>query len=472
MIAIRTPAKKAKSQEPQDKSPQEAGSPVKNSIRRSAGEVEASISQPPSSPSKTITKPKPATAMVINFGSPTAQNSKTAEARKSLLAVKKQLSISRNIKREIREEITIQVEKMFNLVKEAETESRQTPSARAVVTTGTKRSAAAPSPLPRSVLGSGVERVAETETASLRKVLEEHGKKLAESNEMMARLKEALQNSQENCEKVTYASAAASQSVHSQPHRQTALHTIAVTADDESKTGEEVLGSIREAVNAKGEWITVDRVRKTKNRKVLMSFSTKEEKEKVKERLQKNGTALTVEEVRNRDPLLILGDVLLVNTDQDVLRAIRNQNPTVFHGLNGEADRLEIKFRKRARNPHTGHIVLSASPMIWKRVVERGHLYIDLQRVRAKDHSPLIQCSLCLGYGHTRKICTETVEKCSHCGGPHFKNNCADWLAGLSPTCCNCTHAKLGRVDHNAFSMDCSIRQKWDKIARTAIAYC
>nr|XP_049696629.1 uncharacterized protein LOC126054567 [Helicoverpa armigera] len=429
MMGIRTPVKRATSNPP-NRSPPKAG-PSQHSVRRSVGEWEAGLEEQRKSvsPSK-INEPKQGakpstltrgTVMTIPLDSPpvphtNVRNPRTAEAKRCVTKVMQQMALSKNIKREIKEDVTIQVQRLFSLVKEAEADGGRAPSV------WTQDSVAVPSPPPCSV-------TMETEMQSLKKVMEEHSKKLAESNGMMDRLKEALRSSQDSIEKISYASVAASQSGNPLP-RQTALHSIAVTTEDESKTGEEVITKIREAVNAKEEWITVEKVRKTKNRKVIMSFGTKEERDKVKERLKKNGTDLTVEEVKNKDPLLILRDVLLANTDEDVLKALRNQNPSIFHGLDGEADRLEVKYRKKARNPHTGHIVLSTSPSIWRRVTERGYVYIDLQRIRAEDQSPLLQCSLCLGYGHSRRICTETVEKCSHCGGPHLRNDCPDWLAG------------------------------------------
>ncbi|KAL4705310.1 hypothetical protein ACJJTC_018996 [Scirpophaga incertulas] len=73
---------------------------------------------------------------------------------------------------------------------------------------------------------------------------------------------------------------------------------------------------------------------------------------------------------------------------------------------------------------------------------------------------------------HPNKFCKETVEKCSHCGGPHVKNNCPDWLAGAAPTCCNCTTAKIEQNGHNAFSPECQVRRRWEALARAKVAYC
>ncbi|CAH2101949.1 unnamed protein product [Euphydryas editha] len=77
---------------------------------------------------------------------------------------------------------------------------------------------------------------------------------------------------------------------------------------------------------AKEGWVKVDRVRKARDRKVIMGFGTAEEKAKAKDGLVKEGTGLVVEDVKDRDPLLVLGGFLAVNTDGDIIKALRNQN--------------------------------------------------------------------------------------------------------------------------------------------------
>lgn len=202
---------------------------------------------------------------------------------------------------------------------------------------------------------------------------------------------------------------------------------------------------------------------------MIVGCKTEEERDRIKAKLR--GTKeLNVEEVKNKDPLVIPKDVLIYNSDEDVLNALVNQNKAIVGDTKGL--KMEIAYKKNTRNPHTHHIVMRVSPKIWQGLVDAETVLIDLQRVRVADQSPLVQCSLCLGYGHGRRFCKETIEKCCHCGGPHTKANCADWLAGVAPSCCNCTHSKMDRTDHNSFSQECSIRRKWDALARASIAYC
>ncbi|KAL0882734.1 hypothetical protein ABMA27_001157 [Loxostege sticticalis] len=92
---------------------------------------------------------------------------------------------------------------------------------------------------------------------------------------------------------------------------------------------------VREAVNAKDGWVTVERVRKVKDKKVILGCRTMEERDR---------------DMKNQDPMVILRDVISSHTDEDVKSAIRNQNGMVFRGLEPKDDRIEVKFRRRARN--------------------------------------------------------------------------------------------------------------------------
>ncbi|CAG4991061.1 unnamed protein product [Parnassius apollo] len=192
---------------------------------------------------------------------------------------------------------------------------------------------------------------------------------------------------------------------------------------------------------------------------------------KVQKIIESRGDGLKVAPIKNKDPLVILKDVFIDSEEEDIIKALYAQNKDVFFGLTEEDMEMAIKFKKRTRNPKTVHIILQVRPKVWQRMTEAGALYLDLQRVRVEDQSPLIQCTKCLAFGHGRKFCTESVDRCSHCGGPHLRERCADFSAGNEPQCCNCSHSGLRRTDHNAFSSDSPVRKKWDYLARANTAY-
>ncbi|CAG5058015.1 unnamed protein product [Parnassius apollo] len=237
------------------------------------------------------------------------------------------------------------------------------------------------------------------------------------------------------------------------------------------ETADEVLARVKKAVDARGTGLKINKVRKAKNQKIILGCDTEDERKKVQQRIESRGDGLIVEPIKNKDPLVILKDVIIDSEDEDTIKALHAQNKDVFFGLNEKDMEMTVKYKKRTRNPRTVHIVLQVKPNVWQRMTEAGALYLDLQRVRVEDQSPLIQCTRCLAFGHGRKFCTESVDRCSHCGGPHLREKCADFSAGNEPQCCNCSHSGLRRTDHNAFSADCPVRKKWDYLARANTAY-
>ncbi|CAH2101135.1 unnamed protein product [Euphydryas editha] len=144
------------------------------------------------------------------------------------------------------------------------------------------------------------------------------------------------------------------------------------------------------------------------------------------------------------------------------MMALRNQNGELFRGLDPEEDRLSIKYRKRSRNQYTIQVVLSVSPTLWKRITEAGNVNIDLRRVVALDQSPLVQCKRCLGYGHSKKYCSDKVDLCSHCGRHHTIDKCTERQTSSPPSCINCQRSKQEKTEHNAFSETCPLRRRWD----------
>ena len=182
-------------------------------------------------------------------------------------------------------------------------------------------------------------------------------------------------------------------------------------------TGDEILERVRKAVDVKEGWVRVERVRKAKDRKIIVGCKTEEERKKIRERLLAVGENLVVEDVRNRDPLLVLKHVYVMHSDEELLRALETQNREIFRDLGDGELRMSIRFRKKSRNPHVNSVVLSVSPIIWRRALEGGKLRIDLQRMRVEDQLPLVQCNRCLALGHGKRLCSEPADLCSHCGG-------------------------------------------------------
>ncbi|KAL0820012.1 hypothetical protein ABMA28_004873 [Loxostege sticticalis] len=507
MITARTPAKKAADKTSPRLDDSEKAGPSRtppaqtSNVRRSIGEWENSRMDPkpctstghahspntnlpaPGAPlkqrTKAVSQPEPKKAarrpsVESQVTSPgpkldvAKSTDRVTQARIWLQRAKTHIGESRNLRADLKTGITLAVDKLYQLVKEAAAE----------VTTNL---GAGPE---KEKQISGVQIIEEDREkqgkdagfsgigTNLVELVREQSRKIDKTTEELKKLRDTVYLYQETATKTTYASAAAASPRMPAVERQSALHSIVIEAKDEGVTGDEVLRKVREAVNAKDGWVTVERVRKVKDKKVILGCRTLEEREKVKERLKGAESHLRFEDMKNQDPMVILRDVIASHTDEDVKQAIRNQNGMVFRGLEPKDDKMEVKFRRKARNTMMCHIVLRVSPQVYNRMLEKGALHIDMQRVRVADQSPLVQCSLCLAYGHGRRFCKETTPKCTHCGGPHTRNECADWLTAAPPRCCNCSAAKLDNVEHTVYSMECPTRRRWEALARAKVQYC
>lgn len=323
-------------------------------------------------------------------------------------------------------------------------------------------------------------------TASATDLAREVMEKLRQQTELVAATREDVSAIKQQMEKlnettqqnkvrdgISYAAkAATSKPVSFHTSYPQPVHSMLVSSVDAHDTSDDVITKIRKAVSAKTCGIRVDRLRKAKDGKVVLGCQTQEELAKVTEKLKSGSPTLLMEAKSNRDPLVILRNVLNLNTDEDILGALKNQNAHILGEIPGNDYRVSVRYRRKARNPLESHVVLQVSPPVWQRLTSTGKIHVDLQRVKVEDQSPLLTCSKCLGYGHGRKACMESVDTCSHCAGEHLRSECPVWKAGEKPTCRNCQSSKLERVDHNSFNEACPIRKKWDALARSKVAYC
>lgn len=248
-------------------------------------------------------------------------------------------------------------------------------------------------------------------------------------------------------------------------------HTLIISSTDPMHTGSNVMEKVRDALDFKNTGVQINRARTAKHQKVVLSCASKKDQKTAKQKVETTG-GLTVKEAMSSKPLACIQNVLASHTDAELIELIQAQNKRLLHGVDMKGETMRVRFRRKARNALECHPVLELSPTIWQRLTQAEKLYIGLQRVRIEDFSPLVQCSRCLGYGHTKAVCTDAHEMCSHCGDPHTWQKCPARAERRPPTCRNCVTAKMPDCAHNAFNSQCPERQKWDSIARSRVSYC
>lgn len=165
-----------------------------------------------------------------------------------------------------------------------------------------------------------------TEVKNQRKAAEETRTQIAE-------LSTKLDLIQENLKAVSYADVAArpkkleTKTIHSP------TYSLIISSENTNDTSGDVIEKIRTVVDAKTSGIKVDRVRKAKDQKVILGCGTKEEAAKVTDKIKCSEARLRVEEAKNRNPLIMLKDVLTCNDDAQILQAIRGQNKGLMQDL-------------------------------------------------------------------------------------------------------------------------------------------
>lgn len=82
---------------------------------------------------------------------------------------------------------------------------------------------------------------------------------------------------------------------------------------------EEVLEKRRKAVDARNEGTSVERLRKVKHQKVFVDLKTRKEMTRAMERIRWTSNQV-LKEVKNKDPLVIIRDVLSFHTNEELLK--------------------------------------------------------------------------------------------------------------------------------------------------------
>lgn len=411
--------------------------------------------------------------------SPAPAQAREKEAKNCYLKAMAHLAESRNIKTEIKTGVQTAVKRLYQMVKEAEEELAGGPTK---ITTKTRNEKDMEENI-YDKLNRQIERL-EIENSRLekcRKGIEDLAKKKDEwvlteiRKEFEEKEKKDMerQNNWAACMK-SYAEATKGNLGQGQndtegPGQKPALHSVVVAPKNATDTAEETVQNIRHLLNAKEEGWQVQKIRKARDGKVVVGCRTEEERRKLKEKL---GTEMEVKETSNKNPLIKIKNLLTCNTTEDIARALKNQNKHVTAHLEERELTIVEKYRRKARNPLESHVVLQVTPKLWQALTSAGRIHVDLQRVWVEDQSPLVQCTMCLGYGHTRRNCKKDTEVCSHCGGAHMRADCQILGEGKPPSCVNCKAMKGRDAEHGAFSQSCPTRQGWDRAARLSYAYC
>ncbi|KAL4703177.1 hypothetical protein ACJJTC_007673 [Scirpophaga incertulas] len=106
-------------------------------------------------------------------------------------------------------------------------------------------------------------------------------------------------------------------------------HTIIISSKDPTKTGDGVIDEIRTTLDVTNTGITVEKIRKGKDRKVILTAGSAAAAKTIKEKLNVNNNLAATEPV-NKNPLIRLNNVMSYLTDREITDNLYAQNKTLF----------------------------------------------------------------------------------------------------------------------------------------------
>lgn len=220
------------------------------------------------------------------------------------------------MKREIRKEIEQRVEMLEKIIKAYEDERKKTTKGHNLKTIDVGETS----------INTGKNVLKKTEENE--RLLKENGRVIGELKERIEQQDER-EKEMERKRRKTYAKAVAICPSTRFPER-TTLHSMVVTSKKDKDIGDEVMRRLRKAANEDEGWVRVEKVRKSKDRKVIIGYKTEEERNKAQKRLLEREKNLALEGIKNKDPLLIMYSVLKNQKDEELVNAVRCRNREIF----------------------------------------------------------------------------------------------------------------------------------------------
>lgn len=259
-------------------------------------------------------------------------------------------------------------------------------------------------------------------------------------------------------------SATASPPAHQPPakHRKKTKHAIIVSVP-EAKNKDEALSTFKNNVTFKDSPYAPARFVSIADNKFKLEFDELSQLTETLHRIE-GKKQVTAEPARQLLPMFILKGIPADFPSDDLIITIKRQNPCIKIALeNNSSASLDLSFVKKNRNPALYNAVFKATPDVWQAALALGRLGVDCHKIHVSEHVPLLQCFKCLGFGHTRKSCSDDTNICSYCATVgHEYATCPHKDDPLKNCCANCSKKNLTDLrnrdtKHSATSTTCPI---------------
>lgn len=205
--------------------------------------------------------------------------------------------------------------------------------------------------------------------------------------------------------------------------------------------------------------------------RLAIRFMSKQQQDAVLDRLELAGQDIRIAPRGRHRPKITLTGVIAGYNDQEVLNALYDENEDLRQ-IFGEhfLNETRVISTRKCRNDKRNNITIGTAPDIFKYVIRRETVNLDLSTVfvEKKKANQTIICFQCHKFGHVQRYCN-APRTCQHCGGPHQSSDCRH----PRQDCANCREAGLGLEDrrHSARDNRCPVFIKREKLARENTLY-
>ncbi|XP_057671241.1 putative uncharacterized protein DDB_G0271982 [Diorhabda carinulata] len=211
----------------------------------------------------------------------------------------------------------------------------------------------------------------------------------------------------------------------------------------------------------------IETIRRTKTGIILIN-KDKDTQTKIKEKLDNNTNLKTKAMTTQQDPIVLITGVQKGIKAEDLLQDILNENEDLQRQF-GNRIKTECKRLggRPCRNPYKENILLQCPADIFRAIMTKEHIYIDLTKLYTQEHIPVTLCFKCSRYGHSAKYCTDQKYTCYRCGDAHDPKTCTT----TDVNCHNCRLLRLPQTRHEARDRNCPIYIKKLNETRRNINY-
>lgn len=215
--------------------------------------------------------------------------------------------------------------------------------------------------------------------------------------------------------------------------------------------------------------VRVRSVRETGDRGLLVETHAMEDAETLRVSAVLKTIGVTAGDPRTKRPRLLMYDVPVEVTGQDLLKDLYYRN-FERRGFSAEKFAREVRYvnRRAKANDKLGSVLLEVDPTVRQMLLAEGRVYTTSRSHRVVDHDGLVRCFKCLDFGHIAKSC-KRAQKCRQCGAEGHQQDACPNTAG-APKCANC-RARGGDDGHSVMDAGCPHFVRAKQILRAGTDY-